>query len=213
MKCEDAIARIQDPAGDGLADLDWHNAQEHVAGCGDCRDALRGAKAMRVIRDRETAPPLQATFETVMQAVTQDAGSRKTGNGFWYGAAFGGAVAAALLIVAVTIGVLRPQQPDPAPVVSPEFVIALNEVRDVNVAIDAERDLNGATVSVFLSGGVELAGFGENREFSWTTDLARGVNQLTLPVVAIDTSGGTLVVQLDHEGMQRVFRIDLKFSG
>ena len=96
---------------------------------------------------------------------------------------------------------------------TPEFVIALNETRDVNVAIEAGHDLIGATVRVFLSGGVELAGYGDSREISWNTDLARGINQLTLPVIATDMNGGTLVVELDHEGMRRVFRVNLKLSG
>jgi hypothetical protein len=66
---------------------------------------------------------------------------------------------------------------------------------------------------VFLSGGVELAGFGNQREISWSTDLEQGVNQLTLPVIATDLNGGSLLVRLDHEGVQKVFKVNLKTSG
>lgn len=78
------------------------------------------------------------------------------------------------------------------------------------MAIDAGREMRGATVSVFLAGGVELAGFGSRRQISWTTDLEQGVNQLQLPVVATDLNGGSLLVGLDHEGVQKVFFVNLK---
>ncbi len=212
MKCEDAIGRIQAAAGDGPKDLEWRNAKEHVAACDECRDALRGAAAMRMLRDQRPATPPQTLFETAMRVATEDTAPGKTRHGFWYGAGFGGAVAGALLIVAMTLGFPGSPRID-SPPATPAFVIALHETREVNVAIDASRDLNGATVRVFLSGGVELAGFGDSREISWNTDLARGINQLTLPVIATDMSGGTLVVELNHEGMRRVFRVDLKLSG
>ena len=73
------------------------------------------------------------------------------------------------------------------------------------MAIDAGREMRGATVSVFLAGGVALAGFGSRREISWTTDLEQGVNQLRLPVVASDLKGGYLIVRLDHEGLKKYF--------
>jgi len=218
MKCEDAIGRIQAPSGDAPKDLEWRNAKEHVAACDECRDALRGAAAMRMIRDQQPATPPQTLFETAMRVATESTAPGKTQHGFWYGAGFGGAVAAALLIVVMTLGFPGSPRIDPAPATpelpaTPEFVIALHEARDVNVAIEAGHDLNGATVSVFLSGGVQVVGFGDSREISWNTDLARGINQLTLPVIATDMNGGTLVVELDHEGMRRIFRIDLKLSG
>ena len=212
MKCEDAVLNIQEAAGDNPADLEWRNARDHVAACVDCRDALRAAAATQTIRDRETVAPPPALFESVMQAATQGAATTASRYGFWHGAGFGGAVAATLLVAALALGLLHRPQIGETPA-TPEFVIALDEARDVNVAIDAERDLQGATVSVSLSGGVRLAGFGDNREISWRTDLAQGLNQLTLPVIATDTSGGTLVVRLDHEGVQKIFRVDLKLAG
>ena len=124
----------------------------------------------------------------------------------------GGAVAATL-VMAFMISIERPSSDLSSAPAALEFVIAMNEARNVNIAIDAGHDLQGATVSVFLSGGVELAGFGSKREISWATDLEQGVNQLQLPVVATDLNGGSLLVRLDHEGVQKVFRVTLKTLG
>jgi hypothetical protein len=153
-----------------------------------------------------------------MQSVTTNSLSSESGLGFWHGMGIGAAVAASL-VMAFMIAFETPAPETGAASATPEvssasavphFVIVMNEARNVNIAIDAGRDMRGATVSVFLAGGVELAGFGSKREISWTTDLKQGINQLRLPVVATDLQGGYLVVRLDHEGLKKVFRVTLK---
>ena len=66
---------------------------------------------------------------------------------------------------------------------------------------------------MFLSGGFEIVGFGDLRELTWSTDLEKGVNKLTLPLSAVAVAGGQLVVRLEHEGTTREFRVDLNITG
>jgi hypothetical protein len=116
----------------------------------------------------------------------------------WLGAALGGAVVAALAIV-----LLGPQQlSDDTPRI-PEVTVALHEARDVGLVIDAERSMEGATVTLHLSGGIDLAGFGEQRRISWQTDLEAGANLLSLPVIAHSVEGGTLTALVEHEARTR----------
>ena len=210
MNCEDAITRYQDTIADGPTDLESRKALEHVAGCEECRDVLRGIEALRELQHLETAKPPEAFFSEVVRSVTAGTDAQKPG--FWHGIGVGGAVAAALLMALMASLELRSPEPLSAPI-TPEFIIVMDEARDVNIAIDVGHDLEGATVSVFVSGGVELAGFGDRREISWSTDLEQGVNQLRLPVVATDPDGGSLLVRLDHDGVHKVFLVDLKISG
>ena len=212
MNCEDAIAKIQSDSESGPTDLDSRQAMEHIAGCEDCRDALNGLEALHEIRKQTPVGAPEGLFGRIIQNVTENAKPQKTRYGFWHGVGIGGAVAATLIMAFMASTVMRSPEVASAPA-TPEFVIAMNEARDVNIAIDAGRDLQGATVSVFLSGGVELAGFGNKREISWSTNLEQGVNQLTLPVVATSLDGGSLLVRLDHDGVQKVFRVNLKIQG
>ena len=217
MNCEDAIARIQSKPENGEpengpTDLDSRKAMEHVASCGDCRDALNGLEALHELQKGTPVSAPEGLFGRIMLNVTENLAPRKARYGFWHGVGIGGAVAATLIMAFMASTVMRSPDVTSTPA-TPEFVIAMNEARDVNIAIDAGRDLQGATVSVFLSGGVELAGFGNQREISWSTDLEQGVNQLTLPVIATDLNGGSLLVRLDHEGVQKVFKVNLKISG
>ena len=211
MNCEDAISSFQNTTENGPTDLDASKAAEHVAGCDECRDALLGIAALHKIRDQEPVQAPANFFRQTMHNVATNAAPQNTGFGFWHGMSIGAAVAASL-IMAFMISFNTPSPQADSTSTTPEFLIVMNESRNINIAIDAGRDLPGATVSVFLAGGVELAGYGDKREISWTTDLEKGINQLQLPVVATDLNGGTLVVRLDHEGEQKVFLVSLKIS-
>ena len=80
----------------------------------------------------------------------------------------------------------------------------------MNIAIEADQLLQGAEISILLSGDVEIDGFGQRNELSWTDDLEPGVNQLTLPVRAIGERGGQMVVRLSHPDSEQIFVVQLK---
>jgi hypothetical protein len=211
MNCEDAISSFQSTTENGPTDLESRKAAEHVAGCDECRDALLGTAALHKLRDQESGRAAEDFFRQAMQSVTTNAKPQNTGFGFWHGMGIGAAVAASLVIAfMISLNTSSPQADSTS--ATPEFLVVMNEPRNVNIAIDAGRDLLGATISVFLAGGVELAGYGDTREISWTTDLEKGINQLQLPVVATDLNGGSLGVRLDHAGEQKVFLVSLKIS-
>jgi hypothetical protein len=48
------------------------------------------------------------------------------------------------------------------------------------------------------------------RELRWSTDLDRGINQLTLPVVALDATGGQVLVEVTHGQQRRTFVLDVR---
>ena len=55
-----------------------------------------------------------------------------------------------------------------------------------NIAIEADRPLQGAQISILLSGDVEVDGYVDRHELSWFDDLEPGVTELCLRP-AIDT--------------------------
>lgn len=91
----------------------------------------------------------------------------------------------------------------------PSLVLALNESRDVPLVIDAERDLEGATIRLYVSGSVGLAGYGEQDEIEWTTSLTQGANLLSLPVFARAAGEGRVVAEIEHEGRTRRLSVAL----
>lgn len=120
----------------------------------------------------------------------------------WVGAALGGAVAAT-----VTLILLRPAEPTANRAAA--IALALNEARDIDVLIDAERPLEGATIRIAVSGAVALNGFENEREIGWQASLDQGSNLLSLPVVARSAGTGQLVAIIEHEGKSRRVIVNL----
>jgi hypothetical protein len=89
------------------------------------------------------------------------------------------------------------------------ITLALNEMRDIDVLIDAERALHGATIRIEATGSVALDGFENERQIDWQTHLAKGSNVLSLPVVARATGAGQLVAVIEHEGRTRRVTVNL----
>ena len=119
----------------------------------------------------------------------------------WAGAALGGAVAAALMLVLLRTGdTTDSRQP---------LALTLHEARNVDVLIDSDRELKGATIRVAASGSIVLDGFDDERQIDWQADLERGANLLSLPVVARAAGKGRLVAVIEHEGRTRQVAIDL----
>lgn len=117
----------------------------------------------------------------------------------WIGVAAGAAVAVVLMLM------LWP----PMLTHEPGITLALNEMRDIDVLIDSERELDDATIRIVATGSVVLDGFDNEREIDWQTHLARGSNMLSLPVVARSTGAGQLVAVIEHEGRTRRVTVNL----
>jgi hypothetical protein len=127
------------------------------------------------------------------------------------GAASGVALAAAIAAIAFGLW-LRTLDGEVAGAV-PEVRLALNEPRDVTVTLESPEPLLGASVRVELRGAVALDGYQGQRELRWSTNLDRGINQLTLPVVALDATGGQVLVEVAHGARRRTFLLDVRGSG
>ena len=129
------------------------------------------SNAARIANNSATEPrPRQSHYERLHHAATR----WET----WFGAAVGGAAAAA-----VTLFLMKPVTPDPSG--GRSIALALNEMRDIDVLIESERDLADATIRIAVTGGVALDGFESEHEIDWRTNLERGSNLLSLPVVAL----------------------------
>jgi len=85
----------------------------------------------------------------------------------------------------------------------PEVSLALNESRDVSLVIDSERALDGATIRLYVTGSVALAGYEQQQQIEWQTSLTPGPNLLSLPVIARAPGDGQVIAEIEHEGRKR----------
>ena len=211
MNCTDIAEKIESLATGELPAEQRDACMVHIKGCRDCADALRGSMAMQTLRRQALEPAPEGLFERIVEDVTTIEPKRRTSKRFWQGAAVGGALAASLLAAALMLGVLiRPVATAPQ---AAEFFVSSSEARIMNIAIEADRALPGATITILLSGNVQVDGYGSRRELSWSDDLEMGVNKLSLPLLASGIGGGQMVVRLSHPDSEQMFVINLPVDG
>lgn len=208
MKCEDVLTVLRQ-AGPGN-ELARRAASEHLASCEDCRSAAHAFAVLRADRDLLIDPPSDDAFRrALVAAASQQDREQPRRAAFWLGVGVGAALAAS---VAAAVVMLRPLA-DSAGRGVPAVTLAVNEVRNVDVALSAPEPLSGAEIHVSLTGEIGLDGFDDQRELRWTADLERGVNQLTLPIVALGTHGGQVLVEVQHGDKRRAFVVDVRTVG
>jgi hypothetical protein len=105
--------------------------------------------------------------------------------------------------------VRAPQDPS----ATPQIAMAMNEQRDISISLTSPETLTDAEIHVVLSGEIGLEGFEGRKELRWRTNLDRGDNQLTLPVIALGTGGGQLLVEVVHGDKRRTFVVDIHGLG
>ncbi len=204
MKCSVANSKLDQYVNGGLTAAERADLQAHIEGCSDCRLAMRGVEALTELRERKTENPPDGLFERVVERAVTAPPDRGANGGFWKGAGFG-AIAASLLALALVFT----WSEAPVPARTAEFVVALDESRQMNLAFETDRALDGATITILLAGSVEIDGYGPQRELSWSEDLDAGVNRLSLPVIASGFEGGQIIVRLEHPLSQQVFVVRL----
>ena len=188
------------------------DCRKHLFACPECADAVRGAEALALLRNcgSESVPDgLFDKLSSALQEPVQVQAPAKPGH-FWVGTGLGGAVAASLLVAAMTVGWVGPQTAESEHIA--QFAVHVSEPTIMNVAIEADRALAGASISILLSGELEIQGFSGERELTWITDLKEGVNRLQLPVVALDTDGGKMIVRLDHPQTEQIYVVEVDAS-
>jgi hypothetical protein len=211
MNCERVLELLGRQHAAASAE-ELRDAREHAGACANCR-SIR--EALTLLRAEAAIPPPQppkGAFERAIRAaVTAPATAERARRGaFWLGLGVGSALAAGLAAAIVAFGPLLDDPNDPNGAETPIVTMALHEVRDVTIGLDSPEALPGADIHVVLSGEIGLQGFEGLRELSWSVDLERGANQLSLPVVALGDGGGQLLVEVRFGQRSKSFLVDVR---
>jgi hypothetical protein len=206
MRCEDAVETIRTAGAEPGSDL--RSAMDHAIDCDDCHAAMRALDATRMLRDEPAPIVREGAIERAIDRALTAGSAERYRRGFWSGLASGVGMAAA--IAALAVGIWLSGGVSERSVAVPEVRIALNQRSDVTVTLESPEALDNAEVRVELRGALALDGYAGQRELRWSTDLDRGINELTLPVVAIDARGGQVLVEVTHADKRRTFVLDVR---
>lgn len=205
MNCRTFVERM-DQYLNGTLDRAAHDAAgAHLRECADCQRSVAMLEALRaVLRDAPMPAPRPGFFD---QALARAQAAQPRRRRYWPYVT--GAAIAASLSLWVVLG----DRPNLSPASTPASVtITLNQARTVQLAFNAEHELEEATLSIELPDGVDLEGFPGQREVRWRTNLARGANLLSLPLIARSPAGGTLLARVEYGNRRTQLVIPLHVS-
>ena len=177
---------------------------------GDHRQDREDQEVLELLKDYPMRDASAGFYDRALARATHE-GTRRQRNR-WVMAGFSSALAAGLVLWLVGGFFLAgPDVPQPAADI-PGVAMTLEEPRTVNLVFASQAALDGATLTVTLPDGVELAGFPGQREVAWQTSLAAGKNLLPLELIALTPVGGEVLARLEHQDRERTFRLRIEVS-
>jgi hypothetical protein len=225
----------QELDGLGVADAgDQAAFNAHRASCAVCQATYAEEMAMlESLRAMPVPTPSEGFADRVLanafkEGRGQDAGqNHRHRQGFMLG--FGSAAAAALAVW-VVVGMFPGELPDATPAqtvasvettnqavthqamtkAQPVVSIALNEKKSIKLAFFSAESLQGAKITIRLPENVALVGYPGRRQLSWETNLKKGDNLLSLPVIATQVALGELIADIEYEGRVKTLRLNLE---
>lgn len=209
MNCDETRALFDDYAAGALPDAASRAIETHLRNCPGCRAVATEELRLRAALRALPVPKPRAGFA---QQALRRARARNRLAGLppasrWFGTGFATAMLAMVLVWGGLMS-LGPQTP-----VAAKLHMAVNQVRTVGLLIDAPEDLAGVEVSMKVPEHVELVGFPGRRNLSWKTDLRKGRNVLSLPILATMQGEDDMHVSLFHERKTKTFRVELGVAG
>ena len=165
---------------------------------------------LALLKDYPMTEATAGFYDQALARATHE-GTRRQRNR-WIMTGFGSAIAAG--IVLWLLGGFFLTAPDvPTPDANiPGVAMTLEEPHTVNLVFASANALDGATLTVTLPDGIELAGFPGQREISWQTSLVEGRNYLPLELIALTPAGGEVLARLEHDNRGRTFRLRVNVS-
>ncbi|MFH1216874.1 MAG: hypothetical protein V1706_10285 [Pseudomonadota bacterium] len=209
MDCKKTIAQ-RDNFHDGyLSDKETDAIRIHITTCQSCRQAMQhDADLLQALRDLPVPPPRPDFAARALNAARATHNRRRVKkiSAYW------GTALAACLAVWIMVG-----QPDktvlPTPS-SPSFSVTLklHEQKTVNLVVNAPQDLMNADVTVQLPQQLVMVGFPENSEIKWTTNLRKGKNLLSLPLMAKGSGNVELVTRINHQNKSKILKVEMQIG-
>ncbi|MBT8108831.1 MAG: hypothetical protein KJP17_11375 [Gammaproteobacteria bacterium] len=170
----------------------------------------RDQEVLELLKDYPMRDASAGFYDQALVRATHE-GTRRQRNR-WLMTGFGSAVAAGIVlwfIGGLFLGTSVPTAPEAE---IPGIAMTLEEPRTVNLVFASKAALDGATLTVTLPEGIELAGFPGQREITWKTSLVEGRNLLPLELVALTPAGGEVLARLEHDDRGRTFRLRVNIS-
>jgi len=207
------IQRNLDEYRDGLlGEAEQREFRAHFAQCAQCRGRLARLQGfIDSLQRMPVTPPRPGFLEQALREAREVHQSNpvrlpavmRHRVSVWLASGVGGALAASVLVWVIAA------LPKPVPSGVPAVEFGLNQTRSIQLAFDTPEAFHSVTLTVMVPANFQIAKHPGQHQLSWRTDLRKGANVLTLPVVALQTGNGELVARLSNDKQTKTFRVPL----
>ena len=203
MQCAD-IKNLADDYIDGrLPQLRRRDVHEHLSHCRDCASEVTlKQQLLRRLRDLP-APQVQPHL---MRRIEMSRRHTRRQQWRWFGAGIGAAMAAGLAVMAL-IALLKPLNETIS--AEPMVVAKVNQAGSVHILVHSGHTIDEVRFTLVVPENIELQGYEGRRQVAWKGRLRKGENLLSLPVVAVKPSSGTLVVIIEHGESSKEYHVNI----
>ena len=209
MNCDKIQNLLNDYIDGTLSVSHAEVVNNHCHTCDDCASQLESLRLQKELLYSMPVPPASDGFEKrVFAAAVKEAQSaqnlhNKHSNFYKF------ATAAMISALVLWLGLFN----DTKTGIDDLYLVTVgDEVQTIKVAIDSEQALEAVNMRVELSDNLELDGFGNKKQISWTTHLREGVNVISLPIVGIAQGRGDITTRIQLNGKEKVMRIKTEYK-
>lgn len=207
MQCQNVKLMFDEYLDGTLTAQQRDELVRHFDTCPACQRDLAELEILRLnLRDMPIEPARKNfAVEAIAAATGSDAPVTQNRTGFmhWFGAGFAGALVAGLVLW----GVITSHAPSIPQAPQAGFSISLYQPQKISLAFNSPADIRDVTVSIELPREFEVVGHEGRRLLSWKTNLKKGRNILTLPVVARGEGKGMMIARLSRNKQTKMLQV------
>ncbi|MES3008778.1 MAG: hypothetical protein V4751_13515 [Pseudomonadota bacterium] len=209
MHCENFRQQLQRIGVKGLREMVPGVLHTHLESCADCREYTEDMQFRQALSAIPVAGPGEGFAERALQRAWAARDGQRTApsvNTGWLLAT------AATLVLAVGAAFMVPGTGVTTGSGSPLSVVevAPQSVRQVDLLMVSGHALVDAWITVQMDENVSLAGYPDLDRIRWSTSIAQGNNQLTLPVQLRGNSSGSIVVEVEADGARKQMQLTVE---
>lgn len=206
MQCEDIKNLVDDYIDERLTGPQLQDMQEHFARCRNCAAEV---KQKQQLLQQLRALPTPQTPPYLAQRIIKSRQQKLSQQWRWFGAGIGSAMAAGLAVLVIVL-LFRPL--DPKATLESTVIAKLHQSSDVHILVHSGHTIDDVRFTLMVPDNIELRGFEGRRHVVWQGRLRQGENLLSLPVVALKPSTGTLIVKIEHGESSKKYYVNIVAS-
>lgn len=206
MKCNPIIQHLDVYFDGDLSEEDSKSIDDHLAACDSCRTVYDNEKRLLLALKNL---PVQGPSHDFSKVIITKAIGRAQKQAMKKAAAFMEAMLPACLALWIAMSVPFSFWQQPMQSQIDQFVLALHTPKNIKVLFTSPEDLEMASLTIRLSNNLEIQGYPASREITWKTNIRKGKNYLTIPVIARKTGEAKFVAEVNHQDKSKLFKLDM----